>query len=134
MIIDASVAVKWFFEEEDSALARDLVGRESLRAPPLFLLEVGNAIWKKARKGQLHDLTDAVARHAELASVVEIVPDTADLAPRALEIALSLEHAIYDCMYVALAEAERDVVVTADGRFRAKIDHSPLAGLVVPLA
>jgi predicted nucleic acid-binding protein len=39
---------------------------------------------------------------------------TASLAPRALELALNLDHPVYDCFYLALAEAETAQMVTAD--------------------
>jgi predicted nucleic acid-binding protein len=45
MIIDASVAVKWITEEENSDRARLLLRRLDLLAPTLIHAEVANAIW-----------------------------------------------------------------------------------------
>ena len=110
MVIDASVAVKWFLPEQDSENALLLAANHQLRAPPLLMAEVGNAIWKKLRHGELIEKLDAFARHADLGQVVEIVEGrTSELAVRALELALMLDHAIYDCVYLALAEADDDV-------------------------
>ena len=39
-----------------------------------------------------------------------------DLAKRASEISLDLEHPAYDCFYLALAEREDAMLVTADRR------------------
>jgi len=39
-----------------------------------------------------------------------------DLRNRALELAIELDHPIYDCFYLALAERERCPLVTADKR------------------
>jgi predicted nucleic acid-binding protein len=134
MIIDASVATKWFLLEEDSDLAFQLVTEQRLRAPPLLMTEVGNAIWKKLRKDELHAQLDTLARHADLGRVVEIVEDrTAELAVRALELALMLDHAIHDCVYLALAEADDDVLVTADHEFRRKVERTALARFVKAL-
>jgi predicted nucleic acid-binding protein len=134
MIIDASVAVKWFIPEVDSDRAIALVGDRRLRAPPLLLTEVGNVIWKKLRRGDLTERFDLLARHAELQELVEIVGGRdAELATRALELSLMLDHAIYDCVYLALAEADEELLVTADAGFRRKLERTPLAPLVVAL-
>jgi predicted nucleic acid-binding protein len=56
--------------------------------------------------------------------VLELRP-TAPLAPRAVELALGLDHPVYDCFYLALAETEKAELVTADlrleGRLRNKL-------------
>lgn len=128
MIIAASVAVKWFIAEADSDIAVDLVGRHPLRAPPLLVIEVGKAIWKKMRRGELLEQRDTLARHAGLRDIVEIVEGrSSDLALRALEMALQIDHAIYDCVYLALAEAEDEVLITADTAFYRKLAATPLA-------
>ncbi|WP_375287980.1 type II toxin-antitoxin system VapC family toxin [Sphingomonas sp.] len=131
MIIDASVATKWFLPEEGSDVALSLVATERLRAPPLLLAEVGDALWKKFRRGELHEQFDLLARHADLDQIVEIVEDAASaLATRALELALMLDHAIYDCVYLALAEADDDVLVTSDDAFRLKVERTSLARFI----
>ncbi len=131
MIIDASVATKWFLPEEGSDVALSLVATERLRAPPLLLAEVGDALWKKLRRGELHEQFDLLARHADLDQIVEIVEDAASaLATRALELALMLDHAIYDCVYLALAEADDDVLVTSDDAFRLKVERTSLARFI----
>ena len=63
LIVDASVAVKWFVEEPDSDRARQLeFADEDLIAPDLALAEVGNALWKKAvrREFKRANLTSAM--------------------------------------------------------------------------
>lgn len=134
MIIDASVAVKWFIPEEGSDRAFALVGLHRLWAPALLLTEVGNALWKKLRRGEASEQLDLLARHADLGKAVEIVGDPDGvLATRALELALELDHPIYDCVYLALAEATEDVLVTADATFRRKVARTSLAQLVSAL-
>ena len=39
------------------------------------------------------------------------------LLPAALDVAIAVDHSLYDCLYLALAEAEDCRVVTADRRF-----------------
>ena len=54
LVIDASVAVKWFAPEVLSSEAESLLdGDDALFAPDLLLVECGNIIWKKVRLGEL---------------------------------------------------------------------------------
>ena len=123
MIVDASVAVKWLIEEADSVAANALLRAPGLVAPDLVLSEVGNAIWKKRKRGDLAAFdvrVDGLGRiYARLAPAFAFVD-------RALALAERMDHPIYDCVYLAMAEAEDDIVVTADGRF---IDACRRAGL-----
>ena len=118
LIVDASVAVKWFAEEEGSPRAEALLENEDLIAPDLIIAEVGNAMWKKFRK---HWLTrvQVIAAIEQLPGYFSRMISTPDLAPRAMELALLQDHPIYDCFYLALAERERLPIVTADGRLLA---------------
>ena len=128
MIIDASVATKWFLPEEDSERALSLIAAGPLRAPALILTEVGNAIWKKLRRKELHEQLDTLARHADLSQVIDIVETgSGALVTRALELAFALDHPIYDCMYLALAESDGDVLITADDAFRRKVEQTGMA-------
>jgi predicted nucleic acid-binding protein len=58
----------------------------------------------------------------------------ATLAPRAVVIAGQLDHSVYDCLYVALAEAEQMALVTADAQLFAKVRATPWAQLTISLA
>jgi predicted nucleic acid-binding protein len=54
---------------------------------------------------------------AELTAPVTIIEADELLERRALELALALEHPIYDCVYLALAERMERRLITADRRF-----------------
>jgi predicted nucleic acid-binding protein len=56
-----------------------------------------------------------------------------DLAKRASEISLNLEHPAYDCFYLALAEREEATLVTADRRLVERIRGTAWSGRVVAL-
>jgi predicted nucleic acid-binding protein len=133
VIVDASVAFKWIFVEEGSEAALALVGREDLRAPSLLLAEVGNGLWKKAHKGELTDQAAFPAQVALVASLVTFV-DYQEATARALQMAVELDHPIYDCIYLALAEATDDILVSADARFIGKVVRSPYAEMTELLA
>ena len=132
MIVDASVAFKWIFVEEDSAAAAAFVGRDDLFAPTLLLAEIGNALWKKGVRGELGDRQAYSTQLALVASLVVTIDET-ELMPRALDIALTLDHPIYDCIYLALAEDRGDRLISADRRFLAKVAQSSFASLVEAL-
>jgi predicted nucleic acid-binding protein len=116
LVLDASVALKWYVPEEHAERAQEILrSGEQLIAPQIVVAEVANASWKLVRRGQLdpsqlHRIAAAIARPFDL-----LVPLTA-LLPRAAAIALELDHPIYDCFYLALGEAWTAPLVTDDRR------------------
>ena len=130
LIVDASVAIKWFVEEPGSDTARRLWRDEpELLAPDLIVAEVCNAAWRKVRLGQ-SDSGQAKQIAARLRSGVLDFRPTAPLAPRAVELALDLDHPVYDCFYLALAEAEQTELVTADLRLSGRLRDTSWGTLV----
>ena len=53
------------------------------------------------------------------------------LLPAALDLAISLDQTVYDCLYLALAEARNSVMVTADRRFHDAVSDSVWADRIV---
>jgi predicted nucleic acid-binding protein len=53
------------------------------------------------------------------------------LLPAALDLALSVDRTVYDCLYLALAEARDSVMVTADRRFCDAVTASVWADRIV---
>jgi predicted nucleic acid-binding protein len=127
VVVDASVAAKWFVPEIHSeAAARLLDPAIVLCAPDLIGPEFGNILWKKARRGEI---TDAEARQilsAFRALPLEILPSS-NLLPAALTLAMEFDRTVYDSLYLALAVAEDCVLVTADAKFHSAVAASPLA-------
>ena len=117
-VFDANVLVALIVALPWSESARRAVaGRPIRMAPSLATVEVGNAIWQNVRSGSL------AADHAEFSlrkamSSMTLVP-VDDLVAAALRIAIQYGHPIYDCCYLALAQRDRDTLVTADGRLAA---------------
>jgi predicted nucleic acid-binding protein len=116
LIIDASVAAKWFFAEELSDKARRLLDDSVLKvAPELVLIELATPVWRRLRRGEI-DRDVALRICAEFDDIfAELIPVRA-LAARASEIMIDLVHPVYDCLYLALAERRRKPLVTADRR------------------
>jgi predicted nucleic acid-binding protein len=54
LVVDASVAFKWFAQEDGTYRALELLARdEPIVAPDLIIAEVCNAAWKSLRRGEL---------------------------------------------------------------------------------
>lgn len=116
MIIDASVAFKWIVEEPGSDAADALVGRGDLFVPHLLFSEVGHAWWKRVSSGEVDPMEPFERHFRELRQVVVVV-DESEVQARALELAIRFKHPVYDCVYLALAEARDDELITADDKF-----------------
>ena len=115
MVIDASVALKWLVPEPDSESARAWIGRTELLAPALIHIEAANVLWRLVRRGDILD-EGAAPRLALLPSLVRTIDD-APLVRLAFDLAVQLGHPVYDCVYLAAAEALDDELLTADARF-----------------
>jgi predicted nucleic acid-binding protein len=125
-VIDTSTIVKWFVEEGDSALAVAYIG-EPLVAPELMLAEIGNAMWKKWRKGEI-PIEQAQLATAFVTSFVEILSGE-HVAEEAMKIALELNHPVYDCYFLATARELQTTLVTFDHRLKlacAGTNYEPL--------
>ena len=130
LIVDASVAAKWFARENLHGEALSLLtDGEELRAPDFIVPEVVNIAWKKHLRGEFTKVqADAVA--IAVPRYFHALYPSIDLAVRALEMAISLEHPVYDCLYLACAELESTLVVTADTRFFTAAQGSEFATLI----
>ncbi len=116
-VVDASVAVKWLVAEDDTKAAEELAtSGDDLHAPRLMASEVANALWRKARVGEIERRAAGVL----LANVPDMpVRWGADelVSADAVRLALALDHPVYDCVYLALAHRIGAVMLTADSRF-----------------
>jgi predicted nucleic acid-binding protein len=129
IVVDASVAVKWFIHEPDRPAARRLLEPESrLIAPDLLVAEVASAMWRRVMAGE-GDPRQAPLTAASLPRFFARLVPLAPLAARAVEIAAELRHPVYDCFYLALTESEDATLVTADRRLIGRLAGSRWDGL-----
>jgi predicted nucleic acid-binding protein len=119
LVVDASVAVLWTLIQRGSDQAVALQTESDLVAPSLIVAEIGNAIWKAVRRGDLPAREGRIAIDLALGPIAALVA-IEELHTRALELSIQLDHAIYDCFYLALAERERAPLVCMDGPLIAK--------------
>ena len=120
LVIDASIAVKWVVEETGTAEALLLRKRARLIAPELLIAECANILWKKARRKELSVDEAVLAAGLLHGAEIELLP-TRPLFEAAARIAIDLDHPAYDCLYLALADANDCRFVTADEGFARKL-------------
>jgi predicted nucleic acid-binding protein len=123
VVIDASVALKWVLDEPGKEAADALLDVE-LVAPALWLLEAANALWKRAGRGEISS-QEASERLVELYNAPVTTTPIEDDLQAALDLASSLHHPVYDCLYLAVAIREATHVVTADRRFHETVLREP---------
>ena len=126
LVIDASVAAKWFTEEEYSQEALTLIeGEASLHAPDFFLLEMDNVVCKWTRRGMIAE-GEANTVRATLRQVpIQKYPFHAT-QDSAYTIANQTGRSIYDSLYVALAVLLKCRMVTADRKLYDALANGPL--------
>jgi len=134
IVVDASVALKWVLEEEQSDQAEALSSGRELVTSALLWPEAGNAIAMRVRRGELDRDRGNDALRDLRAAPLRTQPLDGDGVLAAFSIACDLIHPIYDCCYLALAIEENSIMVTADRRFRSAVaKHPSLADRVLLL-
>ncbi len=124
-MVDASVAIKWFLPEIHSEAAlRAQWLRQRLHVPAFLTLELGNVIAKKIRRGELtRDNGKTILKELRHLPLQRHADDR--LFPAAYELALNTRRSLYDCLYLALAEAVDGVMITADHKFYRGLVRGP---------
>jgi len=118
LVLDTSVAAKWYLPEELREEALELstrvgTGEVELLAPSTIGPELFNALFQQHRRGylSLDEVREFSSSFREApVSLFEFDP----LSPRAVEISLDCGVVVYDALFLALAEEAGTVVVTTD--------------------
>jgi predicted nucleic acid-binding protein len=137
VVVDASVAVKWFLPGSTEPLGNqaaallDLYDRNQTQfvVPDLFYVEITSAIWKAVRVGRVSrsfgDQALALLAEREFATVPSL-----KLLDGAFQIAADYGRTVYDTLYVALALQTKSQLITADERLaNALAAHFPVKWL-----
>jgi predicted nucleic acid-binding protein len=133
LVVDASVACKWFISEANSNDAEALLaGGSALVAPDLIVPEVCNVACLKLRRREIA-LDQAAAMVEGLPDLLDELVPSLQLVARAFAVASALAHPAYDCFYLALAELRGARLVTADRRLLGRLATTSWDRLVVGL-
>ena len=117
-VVDASVALAWCFEDEESVAAYRVLARlesDAAVAPPIWPLEVANGLRSAERRGRIdeREMPGLVRLLTTLPIEVEavgLVRALGDVLPMARSLGLST----YDAAYVDLALRRGLPLATAD--------------------
>lgn len=120
IIIDASVAAKWLFKNEQGTkkaleiLASHITGEDKIIVPDLFFYEIANmAVTKGYLSSQktTHFLTKIYQVKLSVYSITEsIVKEAAKLAKK-------YKTSVYDMLYAVVAKTQKINLITADEQF-----------------
>ncbi|MGB5440332.1 MAG: type II toxin-antitoxin system VapC family toxin [Gammaproteobacteria bacterium] len=125
LVVDASVAIKWYLPEVHADVAiRCLDEKYNLLVPDLFLAEFGSILRKKCRIGEITH-ADALAIFDALGRVPIHNYRLKELMLPAFELATRMHRTIYVSIYLALAVSEKCKLLTADRKFYNAMSASP---------
>ncbi len=127
-VVDASVIVKRFIPEVNSAYAVNLFNSidADFFAPDLAVSEFGNILRKKVRRGELSKGEGIQVLNAFNATPIEWV-DAVPFTAATFEIACTFDRTFYDCLYLAIAVDLDCMWVTADEKFYNALSNSSWA-------
>ena len=122
VVVDASVAVKWFVEEEytgEALMLRDSYreGLVDLIAPSILPYEVLNALKYSGAFGEdeLKEVADVLE-----SLQISLYSLEGEYAVKTVEVAMRRGLTVYDASYVALAMVEGAILYTADEKILKK--------------
>ncbi|MCL1469263.1 type II toxin-antitoxin system VapC family toxin [Argonema antarcticum] len=130
-VVDASVVIKYFLTETYTPEVRVLVagmsGDNRLYIPEFCPIECVNVLWSNVRfRGLIQ--TDAEQFVIDLLDLpFQIVP-VKNLLPRALQIGLTHQLAVYDSLYIALALDMGFPLITVDDK---QLNAATACGVVI---
>ena len=118
LVLDTSVAAKWYLPEELREEALELAtrvgtGEVQLLAPSIIGPELFNALYQQHRRAYL-SLDEVRAFFSSFTEAPVSFFEIDPLTSRAVEITLDSGVVVYDALFLALAEEAGTVVVTAD--------------------
>ncbi len=134
LVLDASVVIKWYIEEDllEPALClkeRAKAGSVSVAVPRFFFVEAANVLWKKVALGKGSDLkrSDAKGIFSRILDLPFQVIEDDEILLKALDLSLDHSMSIYDGMYLASALRFKASFVTADNVLVRRLAGSSLA-------
>lgn len=123
VVVDASLIVKWFVEEEGSDKSlklrdRYIEGKIRIIAPELIFFEVLNALYYKRlfSEDELKEISEALEAYSFTTYSLK-----GEYADKAIEVAFKNDITLYDASYIALAIIKNTHMYTADSKLIRKL-------------
>lgn len=129
LVLDASFALRWCFEDEATtateSLLTELQNQQSMAwVPSIWLHEVLNGLGKGVSRGRL-TRDKALGFWQEIRALPIHVVDS-PIDERLLDLALRSNLAVYDASYLSLAQSRRLPLATVDGKLQQAAQDSGL--------
>lgn len=129
IIIDASVALKWFFENEDDQDKANILlqnirdGKLQLVVPDIWWYEITNVFRSSIKSGKM-SLKNVKMHLKDLRELNLVTVDFISIMDLTCQIAVKLDISVYDASYVVLAKSQKYPFYTADKKLLDKIPSS----------
>jgi predicted nucleic acid-binding protein len=127
IVIDASLAVKWYLDEKWADEAEDILAEHQgdIAVPDIFVAEVTGALVRRANidRSKRSESEASIARFMGLfeTGALTAIRSTPETIAQAASLAMDLGHPLKDCIYLVLAMEGDCALVTCDARFAAKV-------------
>ena len=134
LVVDASVCIKWAFNEEGSEMARQMLqdyrdNKILLVSPDLWEYEITNVLASAVKRKKISSTQSFNFLELFLESKPEMV-SISDILNHCLENAQKYEISAYDSAYVTLAKENNMVLISADDKLVAKVNNPKIAILL----
>ncbi|MBI2667756.1 type II toxin-antitoxin system VapC family toxin [Candidatus Woesearchaeota archaeon] len=122
-VLDSSVVIKWFSNEEHTDIAlklRDMfvMGDIEIVVPDLQIYEIANAL-RYNKQIERTDVDNAVKSLIEIG--IKVISPKREIMKKAIDFSYDYDLTIYDSCFIALAKELNFVFVTADEKLYKKI-------------
>ena len=126
VVIDTSVAYKWFSTEKEGHLSQSLKlleahlhKKETIIAPNLIIYELANA-WSTKTKLSVEKIKIFLEDLKEID--IKIEPLTFGLISKTIDFSKKYRVSVYDASYAVLAKEKKCDLITADSKFAEQVN------------
>jgi|SRR3989344_757352 len=117
-VVDASVIIKVLLTEQDSEKAKQLL-QEKAMVPDMMFVEVANTLATKTNF-PVEKIEQGLSLVYELGLKVE--DTTQEILIKAARLSKEKGTAVYDMIYAVLAQKKKTQLITADKKFKQKVN------------
>ncbi|MBU0485651.1 MAG: type II toxin-antitoxin system VapC family toxin [Proteobacteria bacterium] len=118
VVLDASAAIEVVLHRDSAEkLSKQLVEADWVIAPTLFISEVANTVWKYQKFADLPFQLCEKALEQALALPDDYINEY-DLFREAFKLSCTLDHPVYDMLYLVTARRNNAILLTLDKKLR----------------